>query len=67
MKLWRWLIVCSLGVLLGCAGANKKKQFGGREVPAPKEPPPVPARKDEPLDPALVEAARKELVAASNN
>jgi HEAT repeat protein len=66
MKALRWLIVCCLGVCVGCGGGNKK-QFGGREMPAPKEPPPVPARKDEPPDPGLVEAARQELVAASEN
>jgi hypothetical protein len=67
MKPWKWLIICSLGVLLGCSGGGKDKQFGGRQLPAPKEPPAVPARKDEPLDPALVESARQELVAAAGN
>jgi HEAT repeat protein len=60
------LCLCGCLFLFGCGGGGNK-QFGGRQLPAPKEPPPVPARKDEPLDPALVEAARQEIVAASDN
>jgi len=64
MKALNLVVVCCLGVLLGCAGGGAKK-YRGREVAPPKEPPPVPARKNEPLDPALVSAARQELAAAA--
>jgi HEAT repeat protein len=54
-------------VLLGCAGGGNKKMFSGRNVPRPKDPPPVPARKDEPLDNSLLAAARQELNGAASS
>ena len=66
-----WSKLILLLVLFGVAGcggggrSGNKALLAGREVPPPKEPPPAPARKDEPLDPSLVEAARQELTAAA--
>lgn len=68
MRTLNLLPALALVLLLGCggaAGAGNKKLFAGREVPAPKEPPAAPARKDVPLDASLVAAARQELVAAA--
>ncbi|HZN67135.1 MAG TPA: HEAT repeat domain-containing protein [Tepidisphaeraceae bacterium] len=49
--------------LVGCGGRGNRDLT--RDFPPPKPPPPVPPRKEMPLDPALVEAARKELAAAA--
>jgi HEAT repeat protein len=61
--LWPALLVT---VLLGCAGGNDKKALAGRNIPKPKDPPPVPARKDEPLDNSLLAAARQEVSGAAS-
>jgi len=69
MNIPKRLIAFSLVALLGCAGGGgkKKQTFGGKELPPPPEPPAAPARKDEPVDAALVAAARQELTAAARS
>src|SRR5581483_1312400 len=53
-------------VLVGCAGGGgNKKMLAGRNIPRPKDPPPVPARRDEALDASLLSAARQELSGAA--
>ena len=58
-----------LAALAGCGGGGRGNTalMAGRDVPRPKEPPAVPARKDEPLDASLVDAARQQLTAASHD
>lgn len=67
MNHWRYGVLCVVGVglLAGC-GANTppKTQTATRQIPAPKEPPPPPAVRNEPIDPALRTAARAELNSA---
>jgi HEAT repeat protein len=67
MKSLRLLVLLSLALAgAACSGRGGNKElFGGRELPPPKEPPAVPARKDEPVDPALLAAARQQLVTAA--
>src|SRR5688572_20903894 len=48
------------------AGASRE-ELKGRVLPKPKAPPKVPPRKDVPPDPALADAARKELTAAAQS
>jgi len=68
VKTFNAFLVATVVLVSGCAGGGaggNKKLFGGKNVPRPKEPPAVPARKDEPLDRSLVEAARQEVTAAA--
>ena len=69
MKSLRLFVLLSLAIGgLACSGRGGNKElFGGREVPPPKEPPPVPARKDEPLNASLVASARQQLATAAGS
>src|SRR5687767_6839282 len=61
------VLLTTLGVGVGCGSKGPKTPSPqGRELRKPKEPPPVPPRRDVPLDPALAQAARKELLAAAD-
>jgi HEAT repeat protein len=59
--------------LIGCgnrngqAGGKPGPELAARVIKPPKDPPKVPPRKDVPLDPALVAAARQQLEAAARS
>ena len=59
------LVMASLIATAGCAG-SRKKQAAGRALPPPREAPAAPPRKDMPLDPSLLAAARQELTSAAS-
>jgi HEAT repeat protein len=67
MKWFRLCLLASLVVAAGCAGGGKKKPTVGRAPPPPKDAPAVPPRKDMPLDPSLLAAARQELMVAASS
>ena len=73
MRLLQSFLAAAVVVFLcGCnqkgqAGRPSRDQLAARVPPPPKPPPKVPPRKDVPLDPALVNAAREQLAAAARS
>jgi HEAT repeat protein len=58
------LVLC---ILLASGCGPKRQPLGAKSMRPPKSPPPVPERRDVPLDPQLVAAARQELERAATS
>src|SRR5438094_10674081 len=56
------LVACVVAAAVGCGGGGAKAKTVRLNLP-PREPPPVPARRNVPIDAALQAAARQEVLA----